>query len=228
MEIPRSSTTDTSAQPPPSKPRYRHRWILMGVIITILVLGVLFLLKDTILPKQLSQKPVTTQPLSEKKTADWKTYTSKKYGFTIQYPSELTILKEGEDGVSIKNIDNDTINSFFNPAPPQWDAYYNSGYYEVTVTIEDNSGKEALTEATLIKKIGTVDKKPIEKTVEGKKTVGMYSENIIGKAEQTGGVYDYYILDGSRIIHLHASSANTKNASLDLLNEILSTFTFTK
>lgn len=215
------------------------------ILLVLVMLGVLaYSSIFVILSNQLTAKPKVITPTiipspipGADSTANWKTYTNTRLGLLIQYPSNLFIVKENDLEMEFSSIKKDNLKYYFEPSTNiKWDELYESGFYSVTLSVDDNPvyqtpytiKKEPVTEKNLVNLLGTVEKKPIEKELQRRTMVGTDRTFVVGKLNQIGGGYDYYILDGTRVIHLHASSYNLKKVSLDQLNQILQTFRFTK
>ena len=216
---------------------YSPIFIIAGLVILLAIIGGVYYQKlsnNSKLSDKVNQSQSKSIPVSIP-TPNWKIYKNESLGFSINYPEELKYVKEDEMEVSFANLDEETIKSF-STSPPNVpsDQLHKNNYfifrisidYNPTYQLTDGGKRFPVTEDTLIRKLGTVDKKPIETTIQGRKTVGIDSTMVVGAADQIGGNVDYYIFDNGRVIHLSATSHNLNEFTLSEVHQIFSSFTF--
>lgn len=77
--------------------------ILAGIVILVALAGGIFYLGRVTAPKPQPQNVVTSSPQPSPsptdETANWKTYTNTKYGYSIKYPSEIKLITSDENAV---------------------------------------------------------------------------------------------------------------------------------
>ena len=86
-----------------NKPRSKRIYLVIGIILLVIFasLGYLFR-KDTIVKNNVavSPSPAAKPTIKADETADWKTYSNIKYGYSLKYPSDWTIT----DGQTDENV----------------------------------------------------------------------------------------------------------------------------
>lgn len=170
----------------------------------------------------LPQPTTTSDP-----TSDWKTYTNKDFGFFIKYPNDMFIISENY--LAIDNKPTQTWEVHFSNKNKEETAKEGSDYsFYIQIDLQPkNRNGTHFTE----KDIETVHQGYPETitlvTFDGFKAskYSSYSSNPDGTK---GSTISYYIFDGKRLIYLVGMSNHDSSFSKEKLDQILSTFEFTK
>lgn len=81
-----------------------NKKLIWGVVIAVVVIGLLvvaYILQGT--PEFKSDRNI--KAATEATTADWKTYTNEKYGFSFEYPVDWNVEKDGGSGIADYHVD---------------------------------------------------------------------------------------------------------------------------
>lgn len=100
--------------PIPPKPQVKNSLVLIMSILLIVTVGIagLFYFQIQKLSKELSKYQTQSSPTptaTPDSTANWKTFTSTKFGFSFKYPPELTYIYDQSDQYVEKGISNAMI-----------------------------------------------------------------------------------------------------------------------
>ncbi len=137
-------------QPPPPK-TLPLKWILIIALLAGIVLAGIFLIfksqsgkQSPQLTPQSSIQPVISSTPTPDETANWKTYTNNKLGFSVKYPSQTKIIEGGKysvDGVFVKNPN---LTSFNVNITDQESKESGFGNMQLSISVEENKNSKTL------------------------------------------------------------------------------------
>ncbi len=163
-------------------------------------------------------EPVATISSEVDPTANWKTFTSSKYGFSFKYPSNFEDIGSVAGPYSIKSSESVGIRSFSDPLTiREGDAPFDgfSLYYV------DNLNAQSFDEF-LVNEKTTMDNAAYA-SMTGSKRISL-NNNGVAYINETRGYY-YYPLEGGTKSLVFAYIENNPNFRI-VFNQILSTFKF--
>lgn len=206
--------------------------ILIIILIAVAVGGYLIYqtqTKPVVVPQviQPSSAPVSTSSAtSSAETANWKTYTNTKYGFSIQYPSDLIITSEGYSSPGIE------WGISWSKKSKEGMAQHGLGWVDYTLGIQiqnnaTNRKEQKIVsenfEESIMDMVSANESKPEKIQFDNRPAYKFYIS-----FRPNGGSRYYYILDGNRLIYLAGTSDDLSRFSLSSIDQILSTFKFTQ
>ena len=219
--------------PPPKKPFLTGKIILIVIILSVILSagGTYLALNSKPKPQPTVPKVTpTTTPTPVDETANWKTFTSTKWGFKFKYPNDWTIAKEGDKGVVI--IENDS-----GYGTPEVDFYVLEDSAAMTASRNKIKSYPVNKDVhvPLDNSEGAVRSYDIYKRLEDKNvdnyTALRYTIDLGYKDVGVSDVYEASILKGVKIITVRMifnPLVNNKSESkVDFIDKILSTFKFT-
>ncbi|MDO8639116.1 MAG: hypothetical protein Q7R43_06075 [Candidatus Daviesbacteria bacterium] len=195
--------------------------ILVGIVVVALAVGGYLLYQNQVKPVPIvAPQPIAQTSTSPDETANWKTYTNTKYGYSIKYPNDWHIILPGKDGDKSINIQN---------------------YSESEITQQEQQSM-SLNPDKLSVTIGVYDEKAIHSISLDNwlKTNGHYVSTIYGSPTSTEYIevsglkilkllyqnsLQFYILsNGKNVFYVYYTPNNT--SLINTFNQILSTFRF--
>lgn len=89
----------------PVKRNFHWIYIFIGVFTLLIISAVFYLGRlSSGQPQQISVSPTPQISKAIDETANWKTYTNSKYGYSVKYPSELLVKEEGKINTHIIDL----------------------------------------------------------------------------------------------------------------------------
>lgn len=176
---------------------------------------------STAIPAQTQTVIPTTQPSTIDETANWKTYTNSKYGYTLKYPSNWSLVEQ-LSGSYIDIYDQPNITQ------PQ---LHDGSWVKISISNDERQGriqpsdsigtKKEIANKVFEEKIAdiTLDKYSAFKTVSdilsGSQTDARPTTNIVAKIDSN-----------TFVISFSNPDKNQYEKDLNIFNEIISTFKF--
>jgi hypothetical protein len=228
-----STYQEPTQSPLPQQKKYKKYFPVIFLVLFLISLSLTgslayqnYYLKKQIKPLPTPEITVTPTPTIDQTTANWKTYTNSKYRYTIKYPEGfkvdemegVTVIYKGE---KLKTLPNSPID----PYPPTSLAIYNR-----TNAIFKNA--EEACEAELCQNLNdpAVGQNYKKEQVQINNASGVKVTSVDRKYSS-----DYYLANsnGSQIVRIPmganiVESSSQQSEIFNLLQQILSTFTFTK
>jgi hypothetical protein len=178
-------------------------------------------------------------------TTNWKIYANTDLGFSIDYPSNMYLYREGWEDTKLPrqlwsigwaNLKNERVKNAYDPNTTgiKREDLYHLGYYSFSVSVDNeamyqapySTTKEPITEENLILLLGEPQKFSYT-SFQGRLAVRDESTAIYGYLNtDVGGSVNYYILDGQRVIRLEGTTSNLNKVPISAIDQILSTFKF--
>lgn len=200
--------------------------VIEGVVIVALVLvviGILSMSKKKTDSVMTTPTVIDTATSNSTATADWKTYTSTKYGYSIKYPTTWKLNDSKPEMVTLNSPTNEAVLAKVNSG-----AMYGEGYMEdIIISFSDSvasytkvQGFEATTLAELAVKDQTL--MDVKDTTLG---------NEPAKEATAGGFGAYYVVLSNHNKHYYQILFGTnaeKNTLTTEMKAILVSFAFTK
>lgn len=197
--------------------------LIIVAILAIFLGGYLLGQQQTKLPGILSQPTTQSSPTPDP-TANWKTYTSEKYGFSIKYPNDWSVRVTSAAADPYIYIDLNIKASWGESAGPE------AGFpYTIAITEHKNTKKESFKDF-VTKDLSEELKNNF--TFQQEK-IGSYTFYRTDKLPSAYGALNVYITeDGGRYISIDLipysldDPPNNQDKVLPTFNQILSTFKF--